>query len=383
MSVHSAALTITESGDYVTLELSRTGQSTLTLPQATTVGALSQIGAYAAQQLGTIRQLASGTDIDMPDSLRNDLMKRFAQLGDFTWSALLGRHKGNPPTLGFGLVHQPGVLGPLTHLELSCPDHLVLPIEIVAGLESLTKTPAGRLAECVGFGASIHRVPRIARPDEVDQHVSGSHVNAFWHRGLRGARLEEKQLLRTFGRQGVRSLPNRSDTSDSVAQAISTKDSPVTSPTAGIEHFSCHFSRTAGGTSDRIVLRSRRFFAPEIVVTAEDVSRCGLGIQPRGGIVILNACGTQSVDPRAVSSLARVLIQAGRNVVITSWCDVPDDLAAVMSDYIYEALTAGRSVSDALWVARGRMLLEHNNPLGLLYTAQGDGSYRLPRPHAV
>jgi CHAT domain-containing protein len=110
----------------------------------------------------------------------------------------------------------------------------------------------------------------------------------------------------------------------------------------------------------------------DVPVTARQIGDQGLNHTPRSGIVFLNACGTTTVNPRAVTSIVRELIYLGREVIITTWCDVPDNVAAVMSRLFYEGLLDGDTVGGALWRARGRLLREYNNPLGLLYTVQGN-----------
>ncbi len=277
--------------------------------------------------------------------------------------------------LGAGTLFRPGIHQPLTELQLSCPDHLVLPVELIPALEPFPSTPTAAAASFVGFGAAVHRVPRVPQPDSRQDGLARARVNGYWHRGLSGTRAEESWFKREFGPENLVSRPRHGDSSDALAQAIVGKG--VTGPIAEMEHFSCHFRRTTGLSSDTIVLRPRRYWTDDIEVTAEDLSVAGVNARPCGGLVFLNACGTQSVDAAAVSSVSRVLLQSGRDAVITTWCDVPDDVAYVMSKLVYGALRAGASVAEALWIARCRLLLDENNPLGLLYTAVGNGRYRL------
>ena len=65
---------------------------------------------------------------------------------------------------------------------------------------------------------------------------------------------------------------------------------------------------------------------------------------------------------------------------VTTWSDVPDDVAFAMSWRFYEAFLRGETVGAALREARVRLLLEKKNPLGLPYTVYGDSRFRLTRP---
>jgi hypothetical protein len=148
-----------------------------------------------------------------------------------------------------------------------------------------------------------------------------------------------------------------------------------------VEHFHCHHERSdkPGTQEDVMRLKAARWrwhsATRETRVSAGEI--VSLGKAPVAGLVFLNACSSQLVSPRAVSSFARELLLNGRNAVVTTWADVPDDVGFTVACFFYEALLRGDSVGVSLREARVRLLLEKNNPLGLLFTVYGDSQFRL------
>jgi CHAT domain len=131
---------------------------------------------------------------------------------------------------------------------------------------------------------------------------------------------------------------------------------------ADVAHFACHAVAADYGPDSFLSL-------PEgLRLRLEDlaVERFFLAGAP---FVVLNACGTGIRDPlKTADFVHRFLLSGSRGVVVTE-CDVPDGFAAAFVRQLYDRMLAGEPLVAALRAIRERFLVEHGNPLGLLYSA--------------
>ena len=96
-------------------------------------------------------------------------------------------------------------------------------------------------------------------------------------------------------------------------------------------------------------------------------------------LVVLNACGTSPQEPRMTWNMVQVLLERGARGVVTTWCLVPDGLAAAFTKEFYPLLLDGQELGDALLETRRALLkAPYNNPLGLLYA-----SYAAPATRVI
>lgn len=339
--------------------------------------AIEGISQYVSVKLSAVQRLCS---LPTTEETRDEAIRQICSIGSTVLSKLLGgnrdRWRGGlgPGTLSYG----PSVK-PIMDVELSCSNGLVLPLEILPLLNPLplVEHPALLLAaSMIGFGAACHRPTSADRANAETGNLDSNKVQFYWHADLKGARKQWKSLgEQQFDRQGPH--PAKGQDQEVLANLILDKGS-----LASIEHFHCHHERAdneSSGQQDTIRLKTARtwrsWFESEIWITATDISKIG---RPKmAGFTFLNCCSSQFVSPRAVGSFVRELLLNGRNAVISTWCDVPDDVAYLMAIYFYEAFRRGDTVGASLREARIRLLVEDNNPLGLLYTIYGDSQYRL------
>lgn len=312
--------------------------------------------------------------------LRDELIGRFHSLGVEICTTLVGSYRSERLEIGPGTLEESAALS----LELVCPNSLILPVELLPVLQPVG-SGADRLppetAALLGFGAETSRKILRGAPLAETDGLDVTALSLYWDATLQGARREKTSLDGRFGAGLLGPSPeHRRVTRDELADQIIRKRDRPDAPQgpSAIEHFSCHHVRGKTKSAPDIVrLKPPGWFASRIPITASDLKKRSYGMEAKGGLVFLNACGTGPVSPRAVSSFASELYECGRTAIVATWCDVPDSVAAFMSTYFYDALFSGASVGEALRRARLQLLRKKNNPLGLLYTVYGDADYRL------
>jgi hypothetical protein len=387
-----ARLEITKANGMASLSLSGPGipVKELFLPDANDWDVVERLAEGASHYLSRIRE--SCASLTLSETQRDRALEDLRSMGTILMGRILGRHRSiwqdclGPGTLKCG----PGN-PPIMDVAISCNDRLVLPAEVLPLAKPSGPDLQGELqnaAALVGFGAACHRAATVSRGQGDDALLDPDAVRFFWHAKLKGARKQWKWLSKRFEADGPH--PEQGEDSRALADLIVLKKRAMSlSPlTVAVEHFHCHHERGADPMTHEDVMRlkagRRRWFSvtPEVKLAADQIIR--LGKPPAAGLVFLNACSSQLLSPRAVSSFARELLQNGRNAVVTTWSDVPDDVAFAIARFFYEALLRGDTVGASLREARIRLLLEKKNPLGLLYTVYGDSEFRLagmPKSH--
>lgn len=332
------------------------------------------------------RVLDDHTSLRLTEVERDHALERLRSIGQTLISRILGRYRGTMVCLGPGSLGYGENDSPYLDVEVTCPDQFVLPAELLPVLEpqAFGSSVANDLrvaAGMLGFGASCHRPTRLLVPSN-DGRLDATTMAYYWHADLGGAHDQLRHLkgrIHTSGPHPAKREPVAS-VLDRMVTVAGTMGSDRGSP--AIEHFHCHHERRADEAADD-VLRLKRaswglgWFVPEVRVSAGALAERQYGQPGRRGLVFLNACGSQFVAPSAVGAVARELLRGGRDAVVTTWAEVTDDLAVATSKRFYEAFLRGENVGVALREARIRLLLEHNNPLGLLYTIYGNSRFSL------
>lgn len=139
-----------------------------------------------------------------------------------------------------------------------------------------------------------------------------------------------------------------------------------------VQHFACHFE-TGGDdpmTKNSLILDEgddRRVSLSSLkgCRQRQDYERYMQLARP---LVFLNACGSAVVDPANVTSLLEFLMDYGSCGFIGTEALVPEEVAEAFAGVFYEAFLAGRPLGLAIQTAKRRLLEEHQNPLGILYT---------------
>jgi hypothetical protein len=354
------------------------------LPDANDWGAVEGLAEKTSAYLSRVRE--SCASLTLSEGERDQALGTLRSMGTILMGRILGKYRSTwqdglgPGTLRFGRGNPP-----IMDVEISCNDHLVLPAEVLPLAKPIDSEPQPGLrdaAALVGFGAACHRATAAPRAQADEALLDPRAVRFYWHVGLRGAKEQWKWICKRFKAEGPH--PEKGEDSRALAELIVLKKSgskpgPLT---VAVEHFHCHHERRTdkpAAQEDVMRLKAARWKwyrgTTEVTVAADQI--VSLGKTATAGLVFLNACSSQLVSPRAVSSFARELLLNGRNAVVTTWSDVPDDVAFAIACYFYEALLRGDTVGASLREARVRLLLEKNNPLGLLFTVYGDSQFRL------
>jgi hypothetical protein len=375
-------ISIRESDTWADIEIGDPRlQDPIQLSGASDWETVTQLGQLAADRLDKAFRLHR-VGLTLTPTVRDQLLEKMRAIGMTIWIKVLGYYRSQDLlVLGTGTLDQTALLS----LELDCPNNLVLPVELLPILEPAAGTQDGgaqRAAALIGFGAQATRSITVRGMPPTESSLDPTMMRFYWDARLDGAKHELEALAARFGNGLLGPNPwSRKVTRDELVRQVI--EAPLRTGSAArpaIEHFSCHHVRAASSRDQDVIwLRSRGWRAKRIPLRADDLTLVSVSRPAKPGLVFLNACGTQTTLPRAVSSIVREFHECGRSAIVTTWCDVPDLVAAKMSDYFYRALYAagGMTVGEALRAARLRLLNEHNNPLGLLYTVYGDADYRV------
>src|SRR5262249_14261418 len=88
--------------------------------------------------------------------------------------------------------------------------------------------------------------------------------------------------------------------------------------------------------------------------------------------VILNACGTSTVNPWSGLSFQRWFIQNKHRAFIGTQAAIPDHVAADFAERFYRFLLGGYTFGEAIVLARRQLLADTKSLLGFLYVLFGN-----------
>jgi hypothetical protein len=148
-------------------------------------------------------------------------------------------------------------------------------------------------------------------------------------------------------------------------------------PPAELAHFACHCE-----TEDRIDDEYELVLSDEqgqrLPVTLGEIQTGYDGLVdlarqsgPRAP-VILNACGTSTVNPWSGLSFQRWFIQNKHRAFIGTQAAIPDDVAADFAERFYRFLLGGYTFGEAIVLARRQLLADTKSLLGFLYVLFGN-----------
>jgi len=147
-------------------------------------------------------------------------------------------------------------------------------------------------------------------------------------------------------------------------------------------HFACHCDTTEDDTDShslifddgkdfevsQLDLKSRRKrYLPEILECQDDAHP----------LIFLNACGSSVVDPSGVTSFPELFLEHGSCGFIGTEAAIPDEVSEAFSAQFYSAFMEGRPLGMAVQLAKMRLLRDHRNPLGILYTIYANPDMRV------
>lgn len=148
-------------------------------------------------------------------------------------------------------------------------------------------------------------------------------------------------------------------------------------PPAELTHFACHFE-----------MEGRDFDDCELILSDEHGQRVSVTVGPllasygrqpnaasaRGprAPVILNACGSSTVDPWSGLSFQQWFIRNKHRAFIGTQAAIPDEVAAEFAERFYRFLLGGYTFGEAIVLARRQLLADTKSLLGLLYVLFGN-----------
>jgi hypothetical protein len=239
-----------------------------------------------------------------------------------------------------------------------------------------------------GFAALVERrtpIPVPARTTFDGTHGLG--VRFFYHAGFDGAHAELGFLRAHADRIRLRGpYPDGDRPGVSIGQQLRdpTLDGHGT-PTGQADHvvhFACHCDTVSPaaeeyafhladqfGTATRMTVRQ---LLNEIVVADRTATPDG-----QLPVVFVNACDSAALDPRCGTGLLTPFAKNGNLALIGTVAAVPDELASSFSQRFYTELLAGQALGAAMFDARRHLLLQHANPLAILYCLYGNAELRV------
>ncbi len=353
--------------------------STVEADPATAAEQLAILASAARSYLPMILNPASGSAFGAADE-----MARFAQAACRTWAT-------GSPLPGIQIVAEP-------------EDHL--PWEMLPLFDWRIRPEASTLGTLItisrafaGFGALIERRrPGAAESDPVLDTVDGFTVRMFYNANLDGA-VDEVAFLRSRAPRvrvegpypDVGLEPGAPDMGQQLRDPTLAMAGDGRVPADRMVHVSCHCD-TRGLTWDEFsygfASAGRQLPWLSLYDLIGQISEADPWDVPRAHrhmpLVFLNACATSVTDPAGAVSLLTPFVKNGNRGMIGTAASVPDAVAAAFSRWFYTELFRGRSVAEAIHLARWDLLTSFANPLGLLYTYYGDGNLRaLPVVDAV
>lgn len=155
-------------------------------------------------------------------------------------------------------------------------------------------------------------------------------------------------------------------------------DPPERDPPAHIVHFACHCYTNKKFDDDWEIELGRP--VARLKVTLYDLRQGFLkdatstDIRP---LVFMNACGTSVINATTSASFQEWFLANGHRGFIGTETAVPDKVAAVFAQGLYNALLDGQPLGQAMVLARRRLIENCSNPLGILWVIQADPRLQL------
>jgi len=239
-----------------------------------------------------------------------------------------------------------------------------------------------------GFAAVIERRIPVTVPKRTAIDASqGIGVRFFYHAGFGGAQSELGFLRAHADRIRLRGpYPNGDANAPSIAQQL--RD-----PTLGDEglptehsdhvvHFACHCDTRAPITEEHAfhladedgettTMSVRRLLNDLLMAERRSAGPVDMPI------VFVNACDSATLDPRSGTSLLTPFVKNRNVAMIGTVAKVPDAVAAGFSKRFYGSLLSGETLGAALLQSRRHLVLQHSNPLGMLYCLFGVSELRM------
>jgi hypothetical protein len=148
-------------------------------------------------------------------------------------------------------------------------------------------------------------------------------------------------------------------------------------PPAELAHFTCH-CETEGRTDVEYELILSDEQGQSLTITLGDIQVGYAGLvnlarqSESRAPVMLNACGTSTVNPWSGLSFQRWFIQNKHRAFIGTQGAIPDDVAADFAERFYRFLLGGYTFGESIVLARRQLLADTRSLLGFLYVLFGN-----------
>lgn len=150
-----------------------------------------------------------------------------------------------------------------------------------------------------------------------------------------------------------------------------------------IYHFACHCDTFGDQNVHRLILQGDDGKAlpmplKDLRLRLLDLSENRATAPCDMPLIFLNACGAAAVDPRQLGSFVQFFLLNRNRGLIGAQIMIPDEFAVAFAELFYsELVTNGRSVGEAVLLARRKLAERKKNMLGLLYMHYGPSELRL------
>jgi CHAT domain len=151
--------------------------------------------------------------------------------------------------------------------------------------------------------------------------------------------------------------------------------------TAGTEdqilYFYCHAAST--GLADPGGPDASSLVLTDAPITLGDLNLdAPTSVQLSGNpLVFINACESGKMSPTFYDGFVPYFMAKGARGVVGTECETPAMFAAAWAQRFFERFLDGEPLGEAFLNLRREFLLEHNNPLGLMYAVHCDGDTQI------
>lgn len=97
-------------------------------------------------------------------------------------------------------------------------------------------------------------------------------------------------------------------------------------------------------------------------------------------LVFLNGCATGDYGPESYVSLIDDFLNAGASGVVGTECPVSENFAEYFATEVFKRLFTGEPMGLAMLAVRRKLLEQHYNPLGLVYSLYAAHEIALAHP---
>ena len=153
-----------------------------------------------------------------------------------------------------------------------------------------------------------------------------------------------------------------------------------------LAHIACHCDTDKSDDDDYELGLSTEKGKPRSVklhqIRAGYVQRSESAQEPsRRAPVILNACGTSTVDPLSGLSFQSHFLQNRHRAFLGTQAAINNADAANYAELLYRFLLGGYTLGEAVVLARRQLLADTGSPLGILYVQYGNDQFTVEQSH--